>query len=300
MWRYPVKSMAGHRLDRCVVNAMGIPGDRGWALRDEATKEIRGAKRWPILMQCAAEYCEEPAPGTTANAVMRLPDGSFVRTDAPDAAERLSALLGEKVTLWPLQPAENKAHYRRAVAGAAVIGFLCRSRLCRRVLQRIMPYTSMDADFREMLSREPGEPLPDLADYPAEMLEFASPPGTYFDAFPIHLLTSASLRRMAEMHPVGQWDVRRFRPNFFIETVADIKGFAERGWQGRRMRIGGVELQCVMPTARCGMTMHAQNGLPKDPLILRTIVREADQHLGVYATFISAGEVREGDAVELL
>jgi len=34
MWRYPVKSMAGERLDSCVVTAAGLEGDRRWALID--------------------------------------------------------------------------------------------------------------------------------------------------------------------------------------------------------------------------------------------------------------------------
>jgi uncharacterized protein YcbX len=54
-----------------------------------------------------------------------------------------------------------------------------------------------------------------------------------------------------------------------------------------------------MPTVRCGMTIQAQAGLAKDPSILRTIVRDADQNLGVYASVVVAGDVRVGDTVEL-
>jgi uncharacterized protein len=34
LWRYPVKSMAGERLDSCAVTAAGLDGDRRWALVD--------------------------------------------------------------------------------------------------------------------------------------------------------------------------------------------------------------------------------------------------------------------------
>ena len=34
VWRYPVKSMAGERLDSCEVAEMGLVGDRRWALVD--------------------------------------------------------------------------------------------------------------------------------------------------------------------------------------------------------------------------------------------------------------------------
>jgi MOSC domain-containing protein YiiM len=47
------------------------------------------------------------------------------------------------------------------------------------------------------------------------------------------------------------------------------------------------------------MPMHAQSGLPRDASILRTIVREADQCLGFYASVVEAGNVRLGESVEV-
>jgi MOSC domain-containing protein YiiM len=47
------------------------------------------------------------------------------------------------------------------------------------------------------------------------------------------------------------------------------------------------------------MTTHAQASLPQDSTVLRTIVREADQNLGIYANVINPGQVVVGDEVEL-
>ena len=66
------------------------------------------------------------------------------------------------------------------------------------------------------------------------------------------------------------------------------------------MRLGNVELRCEIPTARCGMTTHAQAELPKDPSVLRSIVRDADQNLGIYASVFAEGTVSVGDPVELI
>jgi uncharacterized protein YcbX len=96
------------------------------------------------------------------------------------------------------------------------------------------------------------------------------------------------------------WDVRRFRPNFFIKTEDGLLGLLEAGWAERSLRFGSVELKCEMPTARCGMTTHAQSGVPKDPTVLRSIVKDADQNLGIYASVQNSGEVFVGDPVELL
>jgi uncharacterized protein len=37
VWRYPVKSMAGERLDSCMVTDNGLEGDRRWAFIDRST-----------------------------------------------------------------------------------------------------------------------------------------------------------------------------------------------------------------------------------------------------------------------
>ena len=134
---------------------------------------------------------------------------------------------------------------------------------------------------------------------PQEVLEFTSPLGTYFDAFPINLLTTASLQKMAQLNPSAIWDVRRFRPNFLIETSDELDGLVEAGWAGRVLRVGEVELKLEIPCARCGMTTHAQKDLPKDSSILRTVVKEGNQNMGVYASVISGGSVNVGDVVEL-
>jgi len=297
--RYAVKSMAGEKLEQCTVGTLGIPGDRGWAIRDETTSEITNGKNFPVLMQCSARYREAPAPGFIPNVDMTFPDGTTIGSDATEVNARLTELLGKPVSLWPLRPAEDLKHYRRHSRMARLFGRLARFRMFRAALPALTSFGPANEQLREGFSREPGEPLPDLSTLPPEVIEFTSPPGTYFDAFPIHVLTTASLDMMARLNPTAKWEMRRFRPNFLIETRADIKGLVEAEWGGRKLHVGGVELRCEIPTVRCGMTIQAQAGLEKDPSILRTIVRDADQNLGVYASVVGAGEVRVGDVVEL-
>jgi uncharacterized protein YcbX len=300
IWRYPVKSMGGERLDACAVGPKGIPGDRGWALRDEAAGEIRSAKYLPLLMQCKSRYREEPAAaGMSPHVEITLPDGSLTGSDDADVNQRLSEMLGRRVSLWPLQPAADKAHYRRAQAGASILSRVSRLRPLRPHLGSLIRFAGLDAPTREMFSREPDEPLPDFSNTPSELFEFTSPPGTYFDAFPLHLLTTASLAAMARLNPSAIWDARRFRPNFLVETEAGVEGLVEADWTGRTLRLGGQRIKCESPAVRCGMTTHAQGELPKDPSVLRSIVRDAEQNLGVYASALGSGRVNVGDAVEL-
>ncbi|MCC6156332.1 MAG: MOSC N-terminal beta barrel domain-containing protein, partial [Candidatus Hydrogenedentes bacterium] len=275
IWHYPVKSMGGEKMNACDVTASGLTGDRGWALRDEESGEIRGGKKWPALMQCHAEYVETAGPTSRGAAVsddarhesralqvphvtIRFPDGSTINSDDAHANERLSEYLGASVSLWPLQPATDKAHYRRRQPGAAIVGVMGKSKTFRRVLQALAPYTPLNAQLRGEFSREAGEPIPDLSELPGELFEFATPPGTYFDAFPIHVLTTASLNAMKKANSGAVWDVRRFRPNFLMETSPELEGLVESEWAGRSVRIGEVTIACTIPTVRCGMTMHAQ------------------------------------------
>ena len=254
--RYAVKSMAGERLEECTVGTLGIPGDRGWAIRDETTGEITNGKRFPLLMQSAARYREPPAVGFIPHVDIVLPDGTAVGSDASDVNERLTQLLGKRVSLWPLRPAEDTKHYRRKSKTARVYGKLARFRAFRAALPALTSFGPAHEQLRESFSREPGEPVPDLSTLPAELFEFTSPPGTYFDAFPIHLLATASLELMARLNAAATWDMRRFRPNFLIETVAGMKGLVESGWAGQRVRMGEVTIACAIPAVRCGMTMR--------------------------------------------
>jgi uncharacterized protein YcbX len=277
IWRYPVKSMAGEKLDGCSVGPLGVVGDRGWALRDEKAGEIRGAKKLPALMRCAARYVEEPSPARVAAAEIALPGGDRVRSDEPAASAQLSSLLGREVTLCPLEPPDNLAHYRRALPDNP----------------------DMLAELREIFGRLEDEPLPDLSVFPPEIMEFTSPLGTYFDAFPLHLLTTTSLATLASRNQGARFDVRRFRPNFLVEPDDRSSALVELDWCGKVLRVGEARIEVKMPTVRCVMTTLEQGDLAKDPSVLRTIVHEADQNLGVYASVVTTGRVVAGDAVEL-
>ena len=55
-----------------------------------------------------------------------------------------------------------------------------------------------------------------------------------------------------------------------------------------------------MPTIRCALTTRAQEDLPADPTILRTIVEQHNGNLGLYATVETAGDVHLGDPVAVI
>ncbi len=88
VWRYPVKSLQGERLDSVEVSAYGISGDRGWAIFDTVTGFGLTARRRPELLFASARLVD----GGTVE--ITLPDGSVAASDAD-----LSTWLGQPVAL---------------------------------------------------------------------------------------------------------------------------------------------------------------------------------------------------------
>lgn len=276
IWRYPVKSMQGERLNACAVTAQGIPYDRGWAVRDEKTQTVRGAKHLPKLMLCSARYIEDTSAGAVPHVEIALPSGEKVQSDDPRVHGAISEVVGREVTLWPLRGAEDGDHYR------------------------IKDEDSKDvvAEWRRLFMLESHEPLPDLGDFGPKLLkelsEYAAPRGTYFDAFPIDVLTESSLRWLQSRIPEADLDVRRFRPNFLLAND-QAEGLVEDGWVGGKLRIGKANLKIVSRAPRCVMTSHAQPGLDRDPTVIRTIVTESRSCFSAYAEVDSPGLVCIGD-----
>jgi uncharacterized protein len=94
VWRYPVKSLGGERLDEPVgVSAAGIEGDRCLAVVDPATEKVLSAKTVPVLLQASARW-EDGTIRITSPA-----GGLDVRAADDDVHDRLSAWLGRPVRL---------------------------------------------------------------------------------------------------------------------------------------------------------------------------------------------------------
>jgi uncharacterized protein YcbX len=278
LWRYPVKSMVGETVDTVELGPLGIVGDRTWAARDLERGGIRGAKKIGTLMRLAARDVGDGQVEIT------LPDGSTVRTNDADVDARVSAALDHPVRLEPLHPADDLDHYRRGGPDS----------------------DDVMEELRGVFGRTDDEPLPDFSIFPPEIAEFESPPGTYYDCYPLMVMTTSALRALAVAAPDSVIDIRRFRPSIVIdasddEMDASTPGHPEFDWRGRRARVGSATIEFGAPCPRCVMvTREIDASTPADRAILRHIVRDLDQNLGVYATIVEPGRVRLGDTFELL
>jgi uncharacterized protein len=112
--------------------------------------------------------------------------------------------------------------------------------------------------------------------------------------FPVHLVTTASLKQLAKLRQVRSIDSRRFRPTVLID-VSEGHGFLENEWIGQRLRLGAIELKACDKTKRCGVTFVSQPGLEDDPEILRTILRHNKRNFGIYCSVENAGTIQLDD-----
>jgi uncharacterized protein len=100
LWRYPVKSLQGERLETAEIGAEGIAGDRQWALFDVESGFGLTARRVPDLLFAAARVRADGAVEVV------LPDGTVTADDTT-----ISDWLGRRVTLCAAGHAPERPRY---------------------------------------------------------------------------------------------------------------------------------------------------------------------------------------------
>jgi uncharacterized protein YcbX len=284
LWRFPVKSMLGEQLDAADFGPEGIVGDRAYALRDRETGKVASAKHpklWPNLLQCRAAFAEPPRAGEDTPPVrIELADGTTVQSDAADADDVLSRFFGRDVEL----------------AQAAQNGYT------------IDQYHPDEEDYDpdghrdEVVEARLGAAFFNDRGLPSVVGE-----GSFFDLFPLSVLTTSSLERFGALEPGISWDPRRFRMNVIVETPEP--GFVENDWVGHSIAVGAdVRLGIALPDPRCVMPSLANDDLPRDPRVLKSLAKHNRLDVagalfpcaGVYAVAEAAGTVDQGDRVTVV
>lgn len=199
-----------------------------------------------------------------------LADGSRIASDAADRDAQLSAALGRPVTL---------------------------------IDARARAFEIDRADPDDLAER--GE-VSDLH-YAQITIGQALPGGGFADFAPIHLLSTASLARIAEA--AGPAEAARFRANILIDTP-DAAPFAENDWIGRTIALGEtLILRVIEPTPRCAIPTLAHGALPVNPRLTQMIgtLNKATMTgmpplacLGAYAQIERAGTITVGEAARLI
>ena len=111
-----------------------------------------------------------------------------------------------------------------------------------------------------------------------------------FDILPLLVATDGSLAAFGR-------DPRRLRPNL---VVSGVEGLAERGWEGRAIRVGRAVVGLADLRGRCVMTTWDPDTQAQDVGVLRDIARRFDGRLCLNAAVLEPARIQTGDEVELL
>ncbi len=285
LWRFPVKSMRGERLEGTYVTPHGLRGDRAFALLDTETGKVASAKsvnRFPDLFACQASFVEQPSEeGELPPVRITLPDGTCVLSDAPDVNDVLSKALGRAVTLASVPPEDFATDQYHPD------------------LEHLDPAGYRDTVVEQKLG---------ASFFAKAGISSPVPKSSFLDLFPVSLITSSTLEHLHELAPDSNFDPRRFRMNLNIRSEG--KGFIENGWLGKKLRVGeNLTLNVIMPDPRCVMTTLPMEDLPRDTNVLRTIAQHNRLTLGpsgafpcagVYAVVTTPGVVRVGSEIRLV
>jgi hypothetical protein len=239
-----------------------------WAVRDLENGGIRGAKKFGGLMKLSASFVEG-----SDDVSISLPSGRVVRSDDSDVHAAISEAIGVPVQLEHLRPATDLDHFRRGAPSS----------------------DDMMEELRNIFGRDIDEPLPDFSAFPPEVVEFESPPGTHHDCWPLMVMTTSAMAALSRALPESVVDILRFRPSLVIDTGAD-DGHVEFSWKGRVASVGSATVEFLDPCPRCIMiTRKINEAIPEDRSILRHVVKDLNQAVGVYARVLTPGVVSVHD-----
>jgi len=210
LWRFPVKSMLGEELEAVDLGEGGVVGDRAYAIVDRETGKVASAKHsklWPDLLKCRAVFVDPPRPGEEIPpAGLELANGSSVQSDDADVNAVLSRFFGREVEL----------------SSAAQNGYT------------IDQYHPDEENYDPEGHRdEVVEAGLGAAFFNERGLPSAVPEDSFFDLFPLSVLTTSTLDYLGELEPESRFDVRRFRMNVIVDTEGS--GILENDWVGRKL-----------------------------------------------------------------
>ncbi len=264
LWRYPVKSMLGDSPSQLAVDPRGIRGDRAYALWDHASGRVASAKNprlWQGLLAYRARFREEPAPAAPLPPVLIAPREDDGSAGLCSGEDDVDAFFSEL--------------FGRQVS----------------LLDTPPEGASLDQYWPPVEERA----FQDVTN----ALEL--PAGTFFDACPIHAITTATLEQLRQLEPELDFAVERFRPNLLIATPPESTGFVEESWSGACLQIGEqLVLRVDGGCPRCVVTTLAQGALEENLEILRATARHNGVVAGIRLSVVSPGPVAVGDPVRLL
>jgi uncharacterized protein YcbX len=201
----------------------------------------------------------------------------------------VKSMAGERIESGEVTAAGITGDRRVLVAGPG--GRIITSRTHPRLLGL---HGSLAPDGAVLVDRKPWDD-PEIAEAvraaagpQARLVRYDGP--ERFDVLPLLIGTDGAFEQLGVDH-------RRLRPNI---VIGGVDGLAERGWPGRRLRLGAVIASVAKLRARCVMTTYDPDTQVQDLSVLRRIASEFGGQMALDCAVVSGGRIAVGDPVELL
>ncbi|HEV8658798.1 MAG TPA: MOSC N-terminal beta barrel domain-containing protein [Thermoanaerobaculia bacterium] len=110
-----------------------------------------------------------------------------------------------------------------------------------------------------------------------------------FDVLPLLVATDGAIRALGE-------DARRLRPNLI---VGGVDGLAERSWEGKFLRVGGVVIRIHDLRQRCVMTTYDPDTQKQNIGVLKKIVCDFDGLMALNCSVEAGGVIEIGQTAEI-
>ncbi len=265
LWRYPIKSMGGERVESLELRVSAIVGDRRWAVRNIETGKIASAKRPRPYGQLLDWSASTHADGRV---IVTAPDGREFTAGSSELDAALTGALGDPVQVMEVEEGREETY---------------------------------GSEWPEI----PGTVLSDVeVDLPVaaltEKTSFVDASAVHI----IVNQSMAHLASLLDGVMLGARRFRP-NIVLDAHNDSGSGEFADLVWKDLDVKIGDVELRIGDATPRCVMTTLAQPGYEQAKSVLQVLAATARKEFdyGAFACFgtnaevTSAGTIQVGDTL---
>lgn len=123
-----------------------------------------------------------------------------------------------------------------------------------------------------------------------------------YDAMDVSLISTASIQWIGQQSD-ETLPAERFRPNLLVEAF-DARDFPEEQWLKHLLVFGdrdqSARIRINRKTVRCMVVNVQEQSAKQNPAVLKSLVEQRRNCLGVYGTIERPGNIRVGDVIRLL
>ncbi len=261
LWRYPVKSMGGERVESLELRTSAVVGDRRWAVRNIETGKIASAKRPRPYGQLLSWCARTQADGEV---VAVGPDGREYAVGSGELDDALTEALGESVQAVEVEEGRDETY---------------------------------GSEWPEI----PGTVLSDVeVDLPVaaltEKTSFVDASAVHI----IVSQSMAHLASLLDRIELGVERFRPNIVLDAHDDVG-LGEFADLAWKDLDVKIGDAELRIGDATPRCVMTTLAQPGYEQAKSVLQVLAATARKEFdyGAFACFGTNAEVTVAGTIKV-